>query len=158
VAGQLLRGGLAPLNKVAILILAGVIGLAGGWALAGGGEIVAVSWTPVLPMVKRLWTASFAIYAAGWTCLMLAAFYLIIDVMQLRGWSFPFVVVGVNSIFIYVLHAFVGPNFKRALQIFLAQPLSESPLLAPVALALLVLFVEWLICLWLYVHRVFVKL
>src|SRR5262249_29350130 len=81
VAGQFWRGGLAPLNKVAILVLAGVLGLACGWALAGGGEIVAVSWTPVLPMVKRLWTASFAIYAAGWTCLMLAAFYLTIDVM-----------------------------------------------------------------------------
>ena len=111
-----------------------------------------------LTLVKRLWTASFAIYAAGWTCLMLAAFYLVIDVMQLRGWSIIFVVVGMNSIFIYVLHAFVGPNFARTLRIFLGQPLSEMPLAGPVILAVLVLFVEWLICLWLYVHRVFVKL
>ena len=89
---------------------------------------------------------------------MLAAFYLIIDVIQLRGWSIIFVVVGMNSIFIYVLHAFVGPNFARTLRIFLGPQLSELPLAGPVILAVLVLFVEWLICLWLYLHRVFVKL
>ena len=52
-------------------------------------------------MVKRLWTASFTFFSAGWVILMLMGLYWIVDVEQLRKWTFPMIVLGMNSIFIY---------------------------------------------------------
>ena len=38
------------------------------------------------------------LWAAGWSYLLLALFYLVIDVIGLRFWAFPFVVIGMNAI------------------------------------------------------------
>src|SRR5262249_35185530 len=62
--GELLRCETGPARKLLILLVAGLGGLFAGSRLE-----------PLVPMVKRLWTSSFTLYAAGWTCLMLAAFY-----------------------------------------------------------------------------------
>jgi predicted acyltransferase len=62
--GELLRSQTVSARKLLTLLATGLGGLLAGSAL-----------TPMVPMVKRLWTASFAVYAAGWTYLMLAAFY-----------------------------------------------------------------------------------
>ena len=48
-------------------------------------------------MVKRLWTASFTFYSAGWVILMLMAFYWVVEVKQIRRWIFPLLVLGMNS-------------------------------------------------------------
>ena len=56
----------------------------------------------VYPIIKKAWTATFDIYAAGWSFLLLAVFYLVIDVARLRGWTFFFRVIGLNSITIYL--------------------------------------------------------
>src|SRR5213075_2749744 len=61
-----------------------------------------VAFSAVVPMIKKLWTASFAIFAAGWTCWLLAIFYAIIEGLAFKAWAFPFVVVGMNSIAMYV--------------------------------------------------------
>ena len=42
------------------------------------------------------------LFAAGWSLLLLALFYWIIDVRGRRGWAFPFVVIGMNPITIYL--------------------------------------------------------
>ena len=44
--------------------------------------------------------------------MLLAAFYLVIDVWKLRGWCQPFVRIGANSITIYVLASVL--NFREA--------------------------------------------
>src|SRR5262249_15432421 len=62
--GELLRSEIPPPRKLLVLLVAGLGGLLAGAAL-----------TPMVPMVKKLWTSSFTLYAAGWTCLMLGAFY-----------------------------------------------------------------------------------
>ena len=43
-----------------------------------------------------------ALWAAGWSFLLLALFYALIDVAGYRRWSFPFVVIGANAITAYV--------------------------------------------------------
>jgi predicted acyltransferase len=119
-------------------------------------------------MVKRIWTSSFTLYAGGWTCLMLAAFYGVIDVLKFRRWSFFLVVVGMNSIAMYVISQTCKPVIRQALRPFL--PLihdgltaagvyspSEVPLVTPVMQAVLVTAVEWGGCYWLYRHRIFFK-
>jgi heparan-alpha-glucosaminide N-acetyltransferase len=145
-AGELLRTALSPWSKVLVLVAAGLAGLAIGWELT--------NW---VPMIKRLWTSSFAIFAGGWTCLMMASFYLLIDILQFRRWAFPFVVAGMNSIAIYVFAGICGENVRRGLSPFLEAFLDKASPGWPVALAIAVVGVTWLFCYWLYRHRIFFK-
>jgi predicted acyltransferase len=156
-AGELLRGPLPPLKKVLILYVAGV-----------GGILAGLLLSPVVPLVKRIWTSSFALYAGGWTCLMLATFYGIIDGLKFRRWTLPLVVVGMNSIAMYVISQMFKPVIRQGLRPFLP-PIhwafektgvyspSDVPLVTPVLLAVLVMVVEWGVCYWLYRRRIFFK-
>jgi predicted acyltransferase len=104
-AGGLLRCGGSPGAKFGILVATGVAGLAIGWALGLLG---------ICPVVKRIWTPSWAIFSAGWALLALAAFYLVIDLLRLRAWSLPLVVVGMNSIAVYCISMTLKPWFREA--------------------------------------------
>ena len=56
---------------------------------------------PWNPIIKRICTTSFTIYSTGWVLLMLLVFYWVVEVKGYRKWTFPLLVVGANSIFIY---------------------------------------------------------
>ncbi|RYC68554.1 MULTISPECIES: acyltransferase family protein [Spirosoma] len=91
-AGTLLhRRDVSDRFKLQWLVLAGVVCLALGWL-----------WNLVFPVNKNLWTSSFVLVAGGWSFLMLALFYWIIDIQDSRRWAFFFVVIGTNSILIYL--------------------------------------------------------
>jgi predicted acyltransferase len=145
-SGELLRNRWSPWTKLLVLVAAGLAGLALGWLL-----------TEWVPMIKRLWTSSFAIFAGGWTCLMMASFYLLIDILQVRSWAFPLVVAGMNSIAIYVFAGIFGGNIRRAVSPFLELILDPASRGWPVALAVSVVGVTWLFCYWLYRRRIFFK-
>lgn len=91
-AGHLLRSTLAPAAKLRWLIIAGVACLAGGqiWALH-------------FPIIKHIWTSSMVLWAGGWSYLVLALFYWLIDMREWRRWSFVFMVVGANAILAYMI-------------------------------------------------------
>jgi predicted acyltransferase len=163
--GELLRTNWSVARKLLVLVLAGVAGLALGWALS-----------PWVPLVKRIWTASFAIFAAGWTCLILACFFALIDGLQWRRWAFPLIVAGMNSIALYVSAGIFSGNIKRAVGPFLNPlfswkgyqdfridrlGLAPTTVLPPpegvILLALLVVLGQWLFCYWLYRHKIFFK-
>jgi heparan-alpha-glucosaminide N-acetyltransferase len=149
-AGRLLRAEVSSWVKLGALLLAGVGGLLIGLLLADG-----TGW---IPLVKRIWTASFAVFAAGWTCLMLAAFYAVCDMLKWRAWAFPLVVVGMNSIAIYVSAGIFNSNIQRALKPFLDPPLAYvADVWDPVVMAAGVVVVQWLFCYWLYRNRIFFK-
>ncbi len=145
-AGELLRSSWPARKK---LIALGAAGL--------GGILLGLLLSPFVPLVKRIWTSSFTVFAAGWTCLMLLAFYALIDVLKYRRWAFPLVVVGMNSIAVYVVAGVFGSNIRRAWTAFLAEPFAAIPTAAPVILAALVVLTEWGFCYWLYRHRIFFK-
>lgn len=91
-AGTILRKqGVRDTQKLQRLVLSGIICVALGWI-----------WNLVFPVNKNLWTSSFVLVAGGWSLLMLSLFYWIIDIQNLRGWTFFFVVIGMNSILIYL--------------------------------------------------------
>ena len=69
----------------------------------------------VCPSVKRIWTPSWAIYSSGWTFWMLAGFFLIIDVLGFRLWAFPLVVVGMNSMAMYLMSQLLKPWIRQTL-------------------------------------------
>lgn len=144
--GELLRSTSSQGRKALVLLLAGGLGI--GFGMLSG------IW---VPQVKRLWTASFALYAAGWTCWMMLLFYLVIDIIGWRGWAWPFVVVGMNSIFIYFSSGILNGTIRNLLKPFTFEPLKQLELWGPVVLATCVTFVQWLLCLFLYRHRIFFK-
>lgn len=91
-AGTVLRQhGVSDGRKLQKLALAGVVCVALGWL-----------WNLVFPVNKNLWTSSFVLVAGGWSLLALSLFYWIIDVKHWRRWAFFFVVIGMNSILIYL--------------------------------------------------------
>jgi heparan-alpha-glucosaminide N-acetyltransferase len=110
----------------------------------------------MVPMIKRLWTSSFAIYAGGWTLILMAGFYLVVDVIKIRPWVSPLIVVGMNSIAMYVFSGMFDPNVKRAVEPFvnLVEMPTEYFLFV---LALAGLGLKWLFCYWLYRQRIFIK-
>lgn len=69
--------------------------------------IVGYLWDMVFPLNKNLWTSSFVCCAGGWSLALFALFYLVIDVLEWRGWSFFFRIIGLNSITIYLAQAFL---------------------------------------------------
>jgi predicted acyltransferase len=91
-AGLLLRRtDLRDGQKVAWLAVAGVAAV-----------VVGFTWGLQFPVVKKLWTSSFVLVAAGWSALLLAAFYYVVDVRRARGWCKPWVWIGLNPITLYV--------------------------------------------------------
>jgi predicted acyltransferase len=56
-----------------------------------------------IPINKRLWTPSYVLETTGWAHLMFATFFFLIDVKSYRSWATPFVMFGMNAIFIYAV-------------------------------------------------------
>jgi predicted acyltransferase len=161
-------------TKFARLILWGIAGLAAGWILDRTG---------VCPSVKRIWTPSWVLFSGGWSCLLLALFYLVVDCAQWRWIAFPMVVVGMNSIAMYfladsgfknkiagALHRHLGWEVFDKIS-YRCNPLIEfvsrsfhrpghTPALSfgPLLESAATLFVLWLICFWMYRRKIFLKI
>jgi predicted acyltransferase len=71
--------------------------LLAGWGLA-----------PWMPINKNLWTSTFAIFMAGWSTVLCAGFYWLIDVRGQRRWATPLVIYGMNAIVIYGLAGLIS--------------------------------------------------
>jgi predicted acyltransferase len=73
-------------------------------ALAGCAGIgVGLIWGLEFPIVKKLWSSSYCLVAAGYSAIMLAGFYLVVDIWGFQRWCQPFIWIGSNAILLYVL-------------------------------------------------------
>jgi predicted acyltransferase len=144
--GWLLASSRSPREKMRILALAAAACLAGG--------LLMHPWNPI---VKRICTSSFTVYSTGWVLLMLLCFYWIVEVKQYRKWTFPLVVFGANSIFIYSIEMVLRGWLNRAVGTFTLN-FEWLGQFAPVAQSCAVLAVMWLLCYWLYQRKIFFKL
>ena len=146
-AGQYIHARHGTRRTAATLVVAGLAGIALGSLLG--------LWFPI---IKRIWTPSFAVYSAGWTTLMLAAFYWAVEVRGWRRWAFPLVVVGMNSIAAYVIGNAFGGWFRSATRAWggLLAPLLGD-VWTPVLQRALFALTAWVVLLWLYRRRVFFK-
>ena len=139
-AGQLIMSNQPARKTMLILLIAGLSGILAGLLVS-----------PWLPLIKRIWTPSFTVYAAGWTTLMLLFFYAIIEVLGWKKWAFPLRVVGMNSIAAYVLGNAFGGWFRSLTGAWIApleQPL--GPTWFPVFQHLVVFTAAWLVLYWLW--------
>ncbi len=151
IAGETLRGGRPAMHKVRWLVLAGVISLALGWGIGAAG---------LCPVVKRLWTPSWVLFSGGWCLLLMAFFYLVLDVWQRRAWAFPLVVIGLNSIVTYCIAHPAIVFIRESLITHLGHGLFSvlgAPY-EPLLLGLCSLFILWLLLYWMYRRKLFIKI
>lgn len=153
VAGQLLQSAKNPTKKVQLLLGSGLIILFAGYLL---------DWTSVTPIIKRIATSSFVLASGGWALLVLAFSYWLIDIKKINKWIFPFVVVGTNSIFIYLFSNTVGGQWLNGfVAIFINGFFAwfKTPeFIINLTTALSVLTIEWLLCYYLFVKRILFRI
>jgi predicted acyltransferase len=156
-AGTLMRREIEPGAKIKQLVIAGAACFAAAMAVDGTiWPFVDWRWT-YFPVVKRIWTPTWAVFSAGWTLWLLAVMYWIIDVKGYRRWAFPLVVVGMNSIAMYVMAKFFKGWAIATLKTHLGQDIFAGTY-GPVLAAFAGMFVLWLFCYWLYRRRIFLRI
>jgi predicted acyltransferase len=143
-AGAALLSGAGAWKKVAGLTVAGLVCLGVGWG-----------WSASFPIIKNLWTSSFVLFAAGWSLLLLALFYTVIDVLGWKRWSYFFAVIGANAITIYMLPRFI--DFRFTAEALLEGTAGLVGDFAPVLMAFGVLLLKWLFLDLLYRNRIYLR-
>jgi heparan-alpha-glucosaminide N-acetyltransferase len=151
ITGEWLRTSKSKAEKLRGLVIAGI-----GLVLAG----LIFQWAGICPIVKRIWTSSYTLYSGGLVILMLAGFYALIDWKGWRRWAFPLIVVGMNSIAIYIMSWTMQDFFRTALQTHAGNIISAlvSPALLPVAYGIGVILMLWTILFWMYRRKIFLKI
>jgi predicted acyltransferase len=146
VGNLLKRQNIGQYRKCLYIAVAGLVCLAVGFL-----------WARHFPMIKKLWTSSFVVYAIGWALLLTALFYLVVDVWQIRKIFFPFMLIGVNPITIY-LGAHKVINFSYTSEFFFGGliKMADDPL-KPVILWAGVLICEFVFLYILYRKKIFLK-
>lgn len=131
-------------KKTSILLISGLVLV-----------IIALSLSPVYPIIKKLWTVPFNIMAAGTSFLLLSVFYYVIDVKLWRGWIFFFQVIGLNSITIYLGVRIV--DFASISEFFTGWLANPAGLYGPVIITIGAIAVEWLLLYYLYKNKIFLR-
>ena len=151
IAGGVLRSERASLDKLKWLAVAGAASLVAGAAIGGLG---------LCPVVKRIWTPSWVLYSGGWCFLLLAGFYAVIDLCGRKGWAFPLVVIGMNSIAAYCIAHLFDSFIGKALTTNLGQNTFKlfGDAYEPFVHGAAVLFFLWLILYWMYRRKLFLKI
>jgi predicted acyltransferase len=160
-AGQYLRSNSKPLNKAENLFFFGSISVA-----------IGSLWNYWFPINKNLWTSSYVAFTGGIAFILLATCFYVIDIKGHKHWTKPFVMLGLNSIFIYVLSEIVNlaliyasvpltQNANTALKSLIYERLFVSwagPLHGSFLYAIVFLAFCWAISAVLYRKRIFIKI
>jgi len=155
IAGGVLHSERTAWAKVRWLVMAAVVLVACGWLLG---------WLGICPVVKRIWTPSWVLFSGGLSFLAIAAFYTVMEIWKLRVWALPLVIIGSNSIAAYCLiqvfieynhhfihHALLRHISPRFFTVF-------GPAYEPLVLGASVMLVIWLILLWMYRRKLFLRI
>jgi predicted acyltransferase len=139
-AGKWITGNAAPARKVTGLVVAGALLLALGWA-----------WHPFFPVIKKIWSSSFVLVAAGWSALLLGLFYWLVD---MRGWRCglcPFIWVGANPIALYLFSGF--GFFKIIAERLMVKNAPSAPWLPSTMVFFVMLATAW----WLHRKKIYIR-
>jgi len=102
------------LSTFMVVFLTGLLSLSAG-----------LIWSYWFPLNKNLWTSSYVLFAAGWSLLLLAFFYWLIDIRRIdekpagKALLWPWLVFGSNAITAYVIS-----NFLVELMLWIKVPAS----------------------------------
>jgi predicted acyltransferase len=148
-AGQWLLSARPAGRKIKVLALTGIAAIVVGFAL-----------NPIDPVIKRICTGSFVIASGGFCLLVLALSYWLIDVKKMRKGIVFFNIVGMNSLFIYIL----SQTNATAWLAHLVKPFAEGlfgwtgTLGAEIIISLTAWALLWYICYWLYKRKILIKI
>ena len=150
-AGGVVRSERTARQKLTWLVTAGVAFLAAGWLVGALG---------LCPVVKRIWTPSFALWSGGWCFLFTALFYAVMDVRGHVRWAFPLVVLGTNSIAAYCMNWVLVAPVADALVRHLGRGpfLPLGPAFERTLVGAAALLAVWLILHWMYRRRIFIRI
>ena len=140
--GELLMTNRSAASKMKTIGLVGLSGVVLGWAL-----------NPVIPIVMKMWTTSYGLASAGFACLMFLVFYWLVDVRGYRKLAFPFLVIGMNAVAIYMSESIIP--WSKIVAIFTNPLAGTLGSFTPLFHAIAVLTVEWLVLYWMYKRKIF---
>lgn len=145
-AGNLLKNSPLTMQRKSLqLLVMGIVSL-----------ILAQVWNLVFPINKNLWSSSFVLHVGGWSLMLLAVFYFIIDVKGYKKWAFFFSVIGMNSILIYMSGQFINWSYTtQAIFPWLFQLVGDP--YSKVMFAVCYVLVEWSFLYFLYKKNVFLR-
>jgi predicted acyltransferase len=144
-----------------------------GMLMAGNaGLLLGIIWDNYLPINKSIWTSSYTVLTAGLALICLAFCFYYIDVQGKRKWIQPALVFGSNAIAAYVLSGILADVFISVIKYYAADGTIRNfqswlyervfsswldPLYGSLAYALCFVLLIYLILLFLYKKRIFIK-
>ena len=133
--------------KLKSLLVAAPAGLALGLAIR-----------PIKPIIHKCWTASFTFAHTGLILLGIALFVWLFELRCYRKLAFPLIVVGMNSIFIYITFLTLGEHFLQPYLRLFFNDFRFMGWLAPIGVACPIITILWYLCYWLCKREIFFKL
>ncbi|UKT65896.1 hypothetical protein [Pedobacter mucosus] len=137
----------SPQKKAIVLFFVGILNI-----------YVGLAWSLIFPINKTMWTSTFVLFSGGWSLILLAVFYYVIDVKNIKKWSLPFIWIGTNSILIYVCaHGLI--NFESTAQFLFGGIINAIPTIWQQAcLWIGVLIIQLFLLRFLYEKKWFLKI
>lgn len=136
------------INKIILTLVTSAVALIG----------VGLLWNYDFPINKHLWTSSFVCFVGGFSILFFTFFYLIIDVLGFHKWAFPLLLIGSNSILIYMAAEGLV-NFKHTADYIFGGLIKFAPTVwQPVFITLSVTFIQLVLLYFLYKKKWFLKI
>ena len=146
-AADILRNNVLPdYTKLRNLVISGFICL-----------IIGLLWGLHFPINKHLWSSSFIMLTGGLSFLSFALFYWIIDILKYRRWTFFFIVIGMNSLTIYMAYRLI--DFGHTSKLLFEGLYRDTPdQWHSVFESIGALAIVWMFLYFLYRRQIFVKI
>lgn len=128
------------------------------WMFVAAAVLLAAGllWSLSLPLNKKLWTSSYVLVVGAISVAVYALVYYLVEVKGWEGWTFPFRVIGLNSITIYLLQQIVP--MKEVTRFFFGGTADLLPeAWGAVLLAAGYIFLCWILLYFLYRKKIFLK-
>ncbi|WP_105168614.1 transmembrane glucosamine N-acetyltransferase NagX [Pseudoalteromonas sp. T1lg23B] len=132
-------------RSVAVLFAAGLLSVLLGWL-----------WNWQFPVNKELWTSSFVLVTIGWSAMLFAVFYALVDVLNGQRFAYPFIIIGANSIIIYLASSLVNWGYISQ-SVFGGVVVASAPPWQPLLSVITLLLVQLLVLHWMYKRKIFVS-
>ncbi|MCG2789572.1 MAG: DUF5009 domain-containing protein [Actinomycetia bacterium] len=127
------------------------------WISISGASslILGIAWNFNFPVNKILWTSSYVLFAGGISLLLFGLFYWLIDYKGYKKWAFPFIVIGMNAITIYVVQALF--DFGILVDILIHGFVGRMGNFGEAFFFICMLAIKWLFLYFLYKKKIFLK-
>jgi heparan-alpha-glucosaminide N-acetyltransferase len=113
----------------------------------------------ICPIVKKIWTPAWTLFSGALCFLYLAVFCWVIEEKKYKKWAFPLIVIGMNSIAAYFIADYFGRQVLDAFRIHLGEApfrvFGENLLI--LTRGAVQLTVYWLVLLWMYRRKIFLR-